>query len=182
MERGTLADNLVIGDCTAGDIAAVTSIYAHHVLMGSASFEEVPPPEREMHERYENVRARGLPYIVALYAGCIAGYAYAAPYRPRSAYRYTLEDSIYLDPGFTGRNIGTALLGELLVRCEALGYRQMIAVIGDSGNAASIHLHTRLGFVHAGLLKSAGFKFGRWVDSVLMQRPLGGGDAVSPEV
>jgi L-amino acid N-acyltransferase YncA len=179
MERDT--DNLVIADCTAGDIAAVTAIYAHHVLNGSASFEEVPPPEREILERYENVQARGLPYILALHAGRITGYAYAAPYRLRSAYRYTLEDSIYLDPAFIGRNIGTALLSELLVRCEALGYRQMIAVIGDSGNAASIRLHARHGFTHAGLLKSAGFKFGRWVDSVLMQRPIGAGDAVPPE-
>ena len=171
-----------IADCGPADIAAVTAIYDHHVQTGLASFEETPPSEAEMLARYEDIRARRLPYIVMKCADCVAGYAYAAPYRHRSAYRYTLEDSIYLDPAFAAQGLGTRLLSELIARCESSGHRQMIAVIGDSANAASIRLHTKLGFAPAGTLKSAGFKFGRWVDSVLMQRALGAGDTTLPEI
>ena len=163
-----------------GDLAAIQAIYAHHVLRGLATFEEVPPDVEEMRGRHQDVTGRGLPYLVAVERGEILGYGYCAPYRARSAYRYALEDSIYIKDGHLGKGIGTLLLGELLRICEGLGYRQVIAVIGDSANAGSIALHARLGFLRVGTLRSTGFKFGRWVDSVLMQRPLGAGDGASP--
>ena len=162
------------------DIPAIHAIYSHHVLSGLASFEEQPPSPVELRRRYEEVVSRELPYIVADLGGAVAGYGYCAPYRTRSAYRYALEDSVYVRPDAHGRGIGRALLGELIRRCEALGYRQLIAVIGDSAHAASIGLHESQGFLRVGTLRSVGFKFGRWVDSVLMQRPLGTGDATKP--
>lgn len=162
------------------DLLAIHSIYAHHVLHGLASFEEEAPPLEEMRRRYEEVAGRGLPYLVAADKGEVLGYGYCAPYRARSAYRYTLEDSIYVKEGQQRRGVGKAILAELIQRCAALDYRQIIAVIGDSGNAGSIGLHASLGFVRAGNLRSAGFKFGRWVDSVLMQLPLGSGDGTKP--
>lgn len=134
-----------------------------------------------MLRRYAEVLSKGLPYLVAEVAGQVAGYGYCALYRTRSAYRYALEDSVYVRDGMQGRGIGSALLAQLIHGAEALGYRQMIAVIGDSGNAASISLHARLGFLRVGTLRSTGFKLGRWVDSVLMQRPLGPGDGSPPE-
>jgi len=158
------------------DLPAIQSIYAYHVLHGLASFEEEAPPLEEMRRRFEDVTGRGLPYLVAEDRGEVLGYGYCALYRARSAYRYTLEDSIYVRHGQEGKGIGKALLA----RCEALDYRQIIAVIGDSANAASIALHASLGFVRAGNLRSTGYKFGRWVDSVLMQRPLGAGDGSKP--
>ncbi|HYG90172.1 MAG TPA: GNAT family N-acetyltransferase [Azospirillum sp.] len=163
------------------DMNAIQAIYAHHVLHGLASFEEIPPGVAELAERRASVLARGLPYLVAELDGAVVGYAYAGPYRTRSAYRYTLEDSVYVGPGLEGRGVGRALLTRLVAECERLGCRQLIAVIGDSGNAGSIGLHAALGFRHAGLLPSIGFKHGRWVDSVLMQRPLGPGDETLPE-
>ena len=163
-----------------GDLPAIQAIYAHYVLRGLASFEEEPPSVAEMQRRYEDTLARKLPYLVADLGGTVAGYAYGAPYRTRSAYRYAVEDSVYVRPDAQGRGVGTALLRELVRRCEALGYRQLIAVIGDSAHAASIALHAGEGFVRVGTLRSVGFKFGRWVDSVLMQRPLGPGDATKP--
>lgn len=163
-----------------GDFAAIQAIYRHHVLHGLASFEEAPPDVEEIRRRHAEIVARGLPYLVAAEAGGIVGYGYCAPYRLRSAYRYALEDSVYVKDGFLGRGIGSRLLGELIGICERLGYRQLIAVIGDSANAPSIALHARLGFVRVGTLRSAGYKFGRWVDSVLMQRPLGSGDGTPP--
>lgn len=163
-----------------GDIAAIQAIYRHHVLHGLASFEEAPPDAEEMRRRHAEIVARGLPFLVATEAGGIVGYGYCAPYRLRSAYRYALEDSVYIKDGFLGRGIGSRMLGELIRVCEGLGYRQLIAVIGDSANAPSIALHASLGFVRVGTLRSAGYKFGRWVDSVLMQRPLGGGDGTPP--
>ena len=163
-----------------GDLAAIQAIYAHHVLRGLATFEEVPPDVEEMRRRHADVTARGLPYLVAVERGELLGYGYCAPYRARSAYRYALEDSIYIKDGHLGKGIGTLLLTELLRICEGLGYRQVIAVIGDSANAGSIALHARLGFLRVGTLRSTGFKFGRWVDSVLMQRPLGPGDGTPP--
>jgi phosphinothricin acetyltransferase len=162
------------------DLPAIQAIYAHHVLHGLASFEEAPPPVEEMRRRFEEVTRSGLPYLVAEEAGEVLGYGYCTLYRTRSAYRYTLEDSVYVREGMQGKGIGKALLGELIARCAALNYRQIVAVIGDSANAASIGLHASLGFVRAGNLRSTGYKFGRWVDSVLMQLPLGEGDGTKP--
>jgi phosphinothricin acetyltransferase len=162
------------------DLAAIQAIYAHHVLYGLATFEEVPPDAAEMARRRAEIRARGLPYLVAEEAGRILGYAYAGPYRPRSAYRFAVEDSIYLDPAATGRGLGRRLLARLIEESTAAGARQMLAVIGDSGNAASIAVHARAGFRHAGTFAAVGFKLGRWVDTVLMQRPLGPGGATPP--
>jgi L-amino acid N-acyltransferase YncA len=162
------------------DIPAIHSIYAHHVLNGLASFEETPPSEEELLRRYREITGGGLPYLVAEHAGVVAGYGYCSLYRARSAYRYTLEDSVYVRQDMLGRGIGSALLGELIRRCEGLGYRQIIAVIGDSANAGSIGVHASHGFLRAGTLRSTGFKFGRWVDSVIMQRPLGAGDSEKP--
>jgi len=161
-------------------LPAIHAIYSYHVLHGLASFEEQPPALEEMRRRFDDVHSRGLPYLAADFGGVIAGYGYCAPYRSRSAYRYSLEDSIYVRHGFEGRGVGGALLRTLIERCEALGYRNIIAVIGDSANAASINLHASFGFLRVGMLRAAGFKFGRWVDSVLMQRPLGPGDATPP--
>ena len=165
---------------TPADLPAIHSIYSHHVLHGLASFEEEPPALEEMRRRFDAVGAQGLPYLAADFGGVVAGYGYCAPYRSRSAYRYTLEDSIYVRRGSEGRGVGSALLRALIERCEALGYRSIIAVIGDSANAASINLHASFGFLRVGTLRSAGFKFGRWVDSVVMQKPLGAGDATRP--
>jgi phosphinothricin acetyltransferase len=157
------------------DLAQVQAIYAHHVLHGVASFELEPPDLAEIAQRRRAMVERGLPCIVAAEGERVLGYAYAGPYRARPAYRLTLEDSVYIAPDQAGRGLGSALLGELIDRTTALGYRQMVAVIGDSGNAASIALHRRHGFREAGLLLAVGWKHGRWVDSVLMQRPLGDG-------
>ena len=163
------------------DLPAIQAIYAHHVLNGLASFEEVAPPVEELRRRHDEVVSRGLPWLVADFGGTVAGYGYCAPYRARSAYRYALEDSVYVREDMIGRGVGSALLAELIRRCEALGYRQVVAVIGDSANLASINLHAAFGFLRVGTLRSVGFKFGRWADSVLMQRPLGPGDATPPE-
>ena len=162
------------------DVPAIQAIYAHHVLHGLASFEEVPPPVEEMRRRYDEITGKGFPYLVAEEKGEVLGYGYCSLYRTRSAYRYTLEDSIYVKNGREGKGIGKVVLKALIERCAALKYRQMIAVIGDSANAASIKLHASLGFVRCGLLRSTGFKFGRWVDSVYMQLPLGAGDGTKP--
>ncbi len=170
-----------IRDVLVQDLPHAQAIYAHHVLNGLASFEEAPPDLAETHRRYEATIAAGYPCIAAESgapgaAPGLAGYAYVGPYRPRPAYRYSVENSVYIAPESIGQGIGRALLTELIARCTALGYRQMIAVIGDSDNAASIGLHQSLGFSHAGQVRSVGFKFGRWVDSVIMQRALGPGD------
>lgn len=162
------------------DLPAIQSIYAYHVLHGLASFEEQAPPLEEMKRRYEDVTRQGLPYLVAEEKGEVLGYGYCTLYRTRSAYRYTLEDSIYVKQGGQGKGVGKAVLADLIARCTVLEYRQIIAVIGDSANAGSIALHASLGFVRAGVLRSTGFKFGRWVDSVYMQLPLGAGDGTKP--
>jgi phosphinothricin acetyltransferase len=172
---------IFVRDANDADMAAVTSIYATHVLHGLASFEEVPPPLDEMKSRRAGVLQLGLPYLVAEMDGRVVGYAYATFYRTRPAYRYTVEDSVYVEDGLNGRGIGTLLLAELIARCERGPWRQMLAVIGDSSNAGSIALHRRMGFRPAGNLTAVGFKFGRWVDSVFMQRPLGAGDSAAPE-
>jgi len=162
------------------DLASVTAIYAHYVLTGLASFEIEAPGEAEMRRRRADVLALGLPYFVAERGGEVVGFAYAAPFRTRPAYRYTVEDSVYVHGDHLGHAVGATLLAVLIAACERAGCRQMIAVIGDSANQASIKLHERCGFALAGLLPSTGFKFGRWVDSVLMQRALGKGDGTLP--
>lgn len=162
------------------DLAAIAAIYAHHVLHGLATFEIEAPDAAEMGRRRAHVLALGLPYLVAEQDGRVAGYAYAAPHRERPAYRYTLEDSIYVDHEMLGLGAGSVLLEALIAACARGGYRQLVAVIGDSANAASIGLHAACGFNHAGLLPAVGFKFGRWVDSVLMQRELGEGNRTMP--
>jgi phosphinothricin acetyltransferase len=174
--RDTLGAAPQIRAAGDADLPALAAIYRHHVTMGLGSFEEVPPDVEELGRRRAAVLAAALPWLVATDgAGTVLGYAYAGLYRPRSAYRYTVEDSIYVAPGHTGRGVGRALLAALIADTEAKGYRQMIAVIGDSANHASIGVHRACGFTEAGRLTGVGFKFGRWVDSVLMQRPLGGG-------
>lgn len=170
-----------IRDCTIGDIIQIQAIYAYHVLNGVASFEEIPPEISEMRQRWEKIVEQGLPFLVAVVDGVVGGYAYAGTYRPRSAYRYTVENAVYVDVGKAGRGLGRALLGTLIDRCGELGYRQMIAVIGDSDNGASIGLHAALGFERVAFLPSVGFKHGRWVDTVYMQRILGEGDLQPPE-
>ena len=162
------------------DLPAIQSIYAHHVMHGMASFEEIPPALEEIRRRFEDITRQGFPYLVAQERGEILGYGYCSLYRTRSAYRHTLEDSIYVKQGQQGKGVGKAVLSDLIARCTALNYRQIIAVIGDSANAGSIKLHASLGFVRAGLLRSTGYKFGRWVDSVYMQLPLGTGDGTKP--
>jgi len=176
------ATGLTLRDSTDTDVEAIQAIYAAHVLQGTGTFEEVAPDVTEIARRRADILARRLPYLVGGVGDSVQGFAYASLFRPRSAYRYTVEDSIYVDPTAVGLGLGLgrALLGELVVRCEALGYRQMVAVIGDSRNTASIQLHAALGFADAGTLTSVGFKFGRWVDAVFMQRPLGDGDSTLP--
>ena len=170
-----------VRDAADADLPAIQFIYAHHVLHGLASFEEVPPGVDELRTRLATVRAAGLPYLVAEVDGAVAGYAYATLYRPRSAYRHTVEDSVYVAQGMAGRGIGAALLSALITRCEAGPWRQMMATIGQGdGNRGSIALHTRMGFTRIGALRSVGFKHGQWLDTVLMQRPLGVGDGTLP--
>jgi L-amino acid N-acyltransferase YncA len=178
--RENMDAGAIVRQVQDADVPAITAIYAHHVCTGLATFEIEPPGESEMRRRRADVCSRGLPYLVAERDGAVFGYAYAAPYRARPAYRYTVEDSVYVDQRHVGAGIGKALLTALVDACGKAGCRQMIAVIGDSANHASIGLHERCGFVRAGLLRSAGFKFGRWVDSVLMQRAIGEGDATRP--
>ncbi|HVJ31727.1 MAG TPA: GNAT family N-acetyltransferase [Terriglobia bacterium] len=167
-----------IRPATPADVSAITAIYRHHVLTGTASFEEEPPSEADMANRLAAILERHLPYLCLETADPatgrrrIAGYAYAGPYRPRSAYRFTVEDSIYVAPDATGRGHGRALLERLIADCRALKLREIIAVIGDSANSASIGLHRQAGFRDVGTLRQVGFKFGRWLDSVLMQLSL----------
>ena len=163
------------------DVGAIAAIYGYHVMHGVASFEETAPPVEEIARRRGEIVARGLPYLVAERAGRVVGYCYAGPFRPRSGYRFTLEDSIYVDAAEIGRGVGRALLEPLLARATELGYRQMVAVIGGRETIPSIRLHEALGFTHAGLLPAVGFKFGRWIDIVLMQRALGPGATTLPD-
>jgi phosphinothricin acetyltransferase len=158
----------------------VAAIYGHHVLHGLGTFEELPPSEAEMAGRMAAVLGHGLPYVVMEDAGRVLGFSYAAPFRPRAAYRYTAEESVYIHPDHLGRGLGKALVSEVIGACEGLGLRQLVAVIGDSGNAGSIGLHRSLGFVEIGVGRAFGFKHGRWVDIVQMQKPLNGGDATLP--
>jgi phosphinothricin acetyltransferase len=163
-----------------GDIQRIAAIYSHHVRHGLASFEETPPDAAELAKRRHDILAKGFPYLVAEANGEILGYCYASLYRVRSAYRFTLEDSVYVAPDAVRKGVGRALMGALVPAFEATGARQLVAVIGDSANQSSIGLHAAFGFERVGVLKSVGFKFGRWVDSVLMQRSLGPGDSSLP--
>jgi phosphinothricin acetyltransferase len=164
----------------AADLPTITAIYDHAVRFGTATFELEPPDLAEMTRRFEALAAGGFPYLAAVADGIVLGYAYAGPYRPRPAYRFAVENSIYLDPKAHGRGTGTALLRALIAESEARRFRQMIAVIGDSANAASIGVHRSTGFRMVGTLENVGFKFGRWLDTVLMQRALGEGAATTP--
>jgi len=172
---------MIIRAAAADDAEALAAIYGHHVLHGFGTFEETPPPPDEMERRRSAIAAMGLPYLVAEDAGRVLGFAYAGPFRPRAAYRYTVEDSVYVAPDALGRGVGRAVLARVIADCEALGVRQVVAVIGDSGNAGSIGLHRALGFLDAGVGRSFGFKHGRWVDIVWMQKDLNGGDQTPPE-
>jgi phosphinothricin acetyltransferase len=165
---------------TPSDIPAITRIYAHAVMHGTATFELEPPDEAEMARRMVAMLEAGFPYLAAEIGGTLAGYAYAGLYRTRPAYRFTVEDSIYVDPKIHRRGIGRALLKRLIEDCEQRGFRQMIAVIGDSAQTASIEVHRALGFERVGNLENVGFKFGRWLDTVLMQRDLGPGATTGP--
>lgn len=167
MDRG-----LTIRPATAADAPALARIYGWHVLHGAGTFEEAPPDATEMAARWAKVAGAGWPYLVAEIDGAVAGFAYAAPYRDRSGYRFTAEDSVYVAPGAQGRGVGRALLTAVLEACAARGVRQMVAAIGDSANAASIALHRAQGFEPAGVLKAVGYKHGRWLDVVFMQRTL----------
>lgn len=164
---------MYIRDSDESDLPAIQQIYAFYVLHSLATFEEAPPTSDDLLVRRQKILDSGLPYLVAVSDDQVVGYAYASSYRPRPAYRYTVEDSLYVREDFHSRRIGATLLSTLIKRCEAAGRRQMIAVIGDSGNTASIRLHRTLGFEHVGTLQAVGYKFGRWVDTVIMQKGLG---------
>jgi phosphinothricin acetyltransferase len=171
---------LTIRPSTAADLEAITAIYAWNVLNGTGTFELEAPDLAEMTRRRDDVLSKGLPWLVAERDGTVLGYAYANHFRPRRAYRFCVEDSIYLADTARGQGVGRLLLAELMARCEAAGARQMLAVIGDSANAGSIGVHRTLGFEHSGVLRAAGWKFGRWRDVVMMQKALGLGDHADP--
>jgi L-amino acid N-acyltransferase YncA len=171
---------LQIRPTAAADLPAVTDIYAHAVRFGTASFELIAPDLAEMTRRFETLADGGFPYFSAVLDGRVIGYAYAGPYRPRPAYRFTVENSVYLQPSIHRRGIGRQLLQRLIDECQAQGFRQMIAVIGDSANSASIGVHYKCGFQMIGTHPNVGFKFGRWLDSVLMQLALGEGGTALP--
>ena len=164
-----------------GDIAAITAIYAHHVLHGTGTFETEPPPETDMAARRADVLAKGLPYLVAEQDGQVLGFAYCNWFKPRPAYRFSAEDSIYVAEAARGLGVGRLLLDALCTAAEAAGVRKLLAVIGDSANAGSIRVHQAAGFTHIGVMRSVGWKFGAWRDVVLMEKPLGAGDTTSPE-
>ena len=166
---------------TTGDAPALAAIYGHHVLNGLGTFETEAPSADDMTGRLAAVQALGLPYLVADEAGGVIGFAYAAPFRPRASYRFTAEDSVYIAPDRLGQGVGKALLAEVIAACEALNLRQMVAVIGDSGNVGSIGLHRAMGFELTGTFRAIGFKHGRWVDVVMMQRALNAGAGAPPD-
>lgn len=171
---------MAIRDATEADLPAMTAIYAHHVQHGTGTFEEEPPLLADMAARLEKVQKAGCAWLVSEDETGITGYAYFAPFRDRSAYRFTAENSVYVREGVRGQGVGKALVAELLSRAEAAGFRQIFAVIGDAENVGSIGLHLSLGFRQTGVLRAAGLKFGRWLDVVFMQRPLGDGDRSLP--
>jgi L-amino acid N-acyltransferase YncA len=171
---------VIIRPATPADIGAITRIYADAVLHGTASFEIAPPDQAEMLRRQSTLLDNGYPYFAAEIGSVVAGYAYAGPYRARPAYKWSVEDSVYVAPDMHRNGVGGLLLQALIAASAQRGYRQMIAVIGDSAQIASIAVHERAGFYHVGTLRSVGFKHGRWLDTVLMQRALGDGDATAP--
>jgi phosphinothricin acetyltransferase len=175
-----LATGLLIRSAVAGDLPAITSLYADEVINRVATYEYTAPDESEMGRRWRGIVDQGFPYLVAELDGRFAGYAYASSYRHREGYRWTVEDTVYIVPGAQGRGVGRALLQRLIDDCQALGFRQMVAVIGDGTNTASIALHERLGFRTVGVFTAIGRKHGRWLSAVQMQRPLGDGDASAP--
>jgi phosphinothricin acetyltransferase len=180
MNDTTSADGLTLRAAAASDLPAITRIYADAVNHGTASFELEPPDQTEMMRRYQVLVDSGFPYLVAELAGAIAGYAYGGPYRARPAYKWTIENSIYVAPEFHRRGIGLRLLKALIVESERRGFRQMVAVIGDSAQTASIGVHTAAGFAPVGVFRAIGFKHGKWLDTPLMQLTLGKGDAAPP--
>ena len=171
-----ISASVLIRPCVEADIAAITQIYKFHVEFGTASFETSAPTEDEMLRRFRSLKEAGYPYLVAELDGTVSGYAYAGAFRARPAYGATVEDSIYVDDTRRGHGIGFKMLEALIKECTTLGFRQMIAVIGDSANHGSINVHRKAGFTMSGTLNSTGWKHGRWLDTVLMQRPLGEGD------
>lgn len=171
---------LLIRPSTVADVPAITEVYAWNVAHGTGTFELDAPDRAEMTRRRDDVLSKQLPWLVAEKSGAVVGYAYANHFRPRPAYRFCVEDSIYLAEGAQGQGLGRWLLAELLARCEAAGARQMLAVIGDAANHASIGVHRAAGFEHTGLLRAAGWKFGRWLDVVVMQKQLGAGAGSPP--
>jgi L-amino acid N-acyltransferase YncA len=171
-----------VRDATNDDIPSITAIYEWHVLHGRGSFEESPPTFGQMEERLQAIRKQELPWLVAMYSGIVVGYCYATAYRPRPAYRFTIEDSVYIDASMTGQGIGRELLSHLIERCENGPWRQMVAIIGDGeNNTGSCRLHSQLGFEVVGQLRSVGFKLGGWRDTLIMQRPLNAGDRTLPK-
>jgi L-amino acid N-acyltransferase YncA len=176
-----VADPLRIRDATDADIPAIAAIYRQEVEGGVATFEEAAPTDQDMLGRMATVKRLGLPYLVAERAGDVLGYAYAGPFHPRAAYRYTLEDTVYIRDDGRRQGVAKALLGELIARCEALGCRQMMALITHAPDSASVSLHTALGFRTMGIAQAVGFKFGRWLDVAYMQRPIGAADSQSPD-
>jgi phosphinothricin acetyltransferase len=171
---------LLVRPSQDGDLGAITDIYAHHVRHSTGTFETEPPSLHEMGQRRADVLAKGLPYLVAAQGPQVLGFAYCNWFKPRAAYRYSAEDSIYLDPAAQGRGIGRLLLAELVRQAEAAGIRKLIAVIGDSANAGSVGVHSALGFTQVGVLQSCGWKFDRWLDVVMMEKALGVGDKAPP--
>lgn len=181
MSRAATAADWTIRDAVAADMAAVAAIYAQDVTSGTGTFELEAPDLGEMIRRHANIMALGMPWIVAEAGGTVVGYAYAGPFRLRPAYRYTVEDSIYLGGDWRGKGLGKALLVELIARCEGLGVRQMLGVIGDSANAGSIAVHASCGFEMVGTMRSVGWKFDAWRDVVIMQRALAAGSGSPPD-
>ncbi len=171
---------VLVRDSLEADVAAIQAIYAHHVLHGTASFELSPPTLDDMRQRRADVVAKHLPYLVAEQNGVVVGYAYVTLYRPRPAYRFTVEDSVYVHEGMAGQGIGSLLLAEIIKICTAKGYRQLMAVVGDS-SPPSVSLHQRHGFTLAGTFKAVGYKFGAWRDTAMLQRSLGDGDLTDPD-
>ena len=172
---------LLIRPSRDSDMAALTAVYAHHVLHGTGTFETEPPGVPEMSARRADVLSKGLPYLVAELDGELAGFAYGNWFKPRPAYRYSVEDSIYLAPGLQRQGVGRALLAELLARFEAVGIRKVMAIVGDSANAGSVGLHLALGFAQVGVIEDCGWKFGAWRDIVILQKTLGEGSATPPQ-
>lgn len=175
------SSGVYIREATVHDLIQVREIYAHHVLSSTATFEEEPPTLQEMEQRFRSVREKGLPWLVAEHEGRVVGYCYASSYRPRPAYRYTIEDSVYVADGQSGKGIGHDLLSALIAHCERGPWRQMIAVIGGTQNQGSVALHRKLGFAHVGTQPATGYKFGRWIDVVFMQRALVSGGNTPPD-